>query len=174
MDQSGRRKGEPPSETENQSKAQSKKSEDELEQELCESGSRYFIVDFKSKKPSSTKRSQYSHSHCSPGQLSEMDQPPPAKRVKQTSEVPSGQSVQHHQRDLDSIFMDLKKNIFTFAENELKKIQMVLDKGCAALATALAVNPSHLKELDLSFNYPGVAGMKSLAAILKNPRIQIR
>ncbi|KAM4714453.1 protein NLRC3-like [Anableps anableps] len=50
---------------------------------------------------------------------------------------------------------------------------LITDKGCAALATALAVNPSHLKELDLSFNYPGVAGMKSLAAILKNPRIQI-
>nr|XP_024655803.1 protein NLRC3-like [Maylandia zebra] len=45
---------------------------------------------------------------------------------QQSSEVPSGQSVQQHQTDLDSIFMLLEDNIITFVKNELKKIQKVL------------------------------------------------
>uniref|UniRef100_A0A3P8QW53 B30.2/SPRY domain-containing protein n=1 Tax=Astatotilapia calliptera TaxID=8154 RepID=A0A3P8QW53_ASTCA len=49
------------------------------------------------------------------------------KRVDQeSSEVPSGQSAQKHQTDLDSIFMLLEDNIITFVKNELKKIQKVL------------------------------------------------
>ncbi|XP_025761067.1 NLR family CARD domain-containing protein 3-like [Oreochromis niloticus] len=42
------------------------------------------------------------------------------------SEVPSGQSAQQHQTQLDSIFMLLEDNIITFVKNELKKIQKVL------------------------------------------------
>ncbi|XP_039902542.1 NACHT, LRR and PYD domains-containing protein 4C-like [Simochromis diagramma] len=50
-----------------------------------------------------------------------------AERVdQQSSEVPSGQSAQQHQTDLDSIFMLLEDNIITFVKNELKKIQKVL------------------------------------------------
>ncbi|XP_062294604.1 protein NLRC3-like [Scomber scombrus] len=45
---------------------------------------------------------------------------------QQRSEVPSGQSVQQHPTDLDSIFMHLEENIVTFVKNELKKIQNVL------------------------------------------------
>ncbi|XP_030611192.1 uncharacterized protein LOC115798479 [Archocentrus centrarchus] len=53
--------------------------------------------------------------------------PPPAERVDQeSSEVPSGQSAQQHQTQLDSIFMMLEDNIITFVKNELKKIQKVL------------------------------------------------
>ncbi|XP_030611115.1 NLR family CARD domain-containing protein 3-like [Archocentrus centrarchus] len=53
--------------------------------------------------------------------------PPPAERVDQeSSEVPSGQSAQQHQTQLDSIFMLLEDNIITFVKNELKKIQKVL------------------------------------------------
>ncbi|KAL4009498.1 hypothetical protein ACER0C_003350 [Sarotherodon galilaeus] len=43
-----------------------------------------------------------------------------------SSEVPSGQSAQQHQTQLDSIFMLLEDNIITFVKNELKKIQKVL------------------------------------------------
>uniref|UniRef100_A0A669F2T7 B30.2/SPRY domain-containing protein n=1 Tax=Oreochromis niloticus TaxID=8128 RepID=A0A669F2T7_ORENI len=51
----------------------------------------------------------------------------PAERVdQQSSEVPSGQSAQQHQTQLDSIFMLLEDNIITFVKNELKKIQKVL------------------------------------------------
>ncbi|CAI5670233.1 unnamed protein product [Oreochromis niloticus] len=50
-----------------------------------------------------------------------------AERVDQeSSEVPSGQSAQQHQTQLDSIFMLLEDNIITFVKNELKKIQKVL------------------------------------------------
>ncbi|XP_030608452.1 protein NLRC3-like [Archocentrus centrarchus] len=53
--------------------------------------------------------------------------PPPAERVDQeSSEVPSGQSAQQHQTQLDSIFMLLEDNIITFVKNELKKIEKVL------------------------------------------------
>ncbi|XP_030608539.1 protein NLRC3-like [Archocentrus centrarchus] len=53
---------------------------------------------------------------------------PPAERVDQeSSEVPSGQSAQQHQTQLDSIFMLLENNIITFVKNELKKIQKVLN-----------------------------------------------
>ncbi|XP_026016257.1 NACHT, LRR and PYD domains-containing protein 12-like [Astatotilapia calliptera] len=50
-----------------------------------------------------------------------------AERVdQQSSEVPSGQSAQQHQTQLDSIFMLLEDNIITFVKNELKEIQKVL------------------------------------------------
>ncbi|XP_028427031.1 NLR family CARD domain-containing protein 3 [Perca flavescens] len=55
------------------------------------------------------------------------EQPSAEKRVDQdSSEVPSGQSAQQHQKHLDSIFMLLEDNIVTFVKNELKKIQKVL------------------------------------------------
>ncbi|XP_044028098.1 NACHT, LRR and PYD domains-containing protein 3-like [Siniperca chuatsi] len=48
-------------------------------------------------------------------------------RVNQeSSEAPSGQSARQHQTHLDSIFMLLKEDIFTFVKNELKKMQKVL------------------------------------------------
>ncbi|KAM6894054.1 uncharacterized protein FYW49_020409 [Xenentodon cancila] len=45
---------------------------------------------------------------------------------KQSSEPPSGPSVQQHQTHLDSIFLLLEDNIVKFVKNELKKIQRVL------------------------------------------------
>uniref|UniRef100_I3KPI9 B30.2/SPRY domain-containing protein n=1 Tax=Oreochromis niloticus TaxID=8128 RepID=I3KPI9_ORENI len=51
-----------------------------------------------------------------------------AERVdQQSSEVPSGQSAQQHQTQLDSIFMLLEDNIITFVKTELKKIQKALN-----------------------------------------------
>ncbi|XP_014186308.2 protein NLRC3-like [Haplochromis burtoni] len=53
-----------------------------------------------------------------------------AERVDQeSSEVPSGQSVQQHQTQLDSIFMLLEDNIITFVKNELKKIQKFMSSN---------------------------------------------
>ncbi|KAM3585081.1 uncharacterized protein V6R79_006751 [Siganus canaliculatus] len=46
---------------------------------------------------------------------------------------------------------------------------LVTEEGCAALASALSSNPSHLRELDLSYNHPGESGVKLLSAGLKNP-----
>ncbi|XP_023201446.1 NLR family CARD domain-containing protein 3-like [Xiphophorus maculatus] len=100
MDQREEQKeGETLCETENHSKAKRKQSEDELDPELCDNRSMGDPLDFKSNQSS--------------------------KRVK-ISELPSGQSAQQHPAELHSIFMELKKNIFTFVENELKKIEVVL------------------------------------------------
>ncbi|XP_037552704.1 protein NLRC3-like [Nematolebias whitei] len=41
---------------------------------------------------------------------------------------------------------------------------LITDEGCASLASALTSNPSHLRELDLSYNHPGDAGVKLLSA----------
>ncbi|CAL8321569.1 unnamed protein product [Boreogadus saida] len=43
-------------------------------------------------------------------------------------------------------------------------------KGCASLASALSSNPSHLRELDLSYNHPGDSGAALLSAGLEDPR----
>ncbi|XP_067441997.1 NLR family CARD domain-containing protein 3-like [Thunnus thynnus] len=47
---------------------------------------------------------------------------------------------------------------------------LVTEEGCASLASALRFNPSHLRELDLSYNHPGDSGMKLLSAGLEDPR----
>ncbi|KAM4606203.1 protein NLRC3-like isoform 2-T2 [Polymixia lowei] len=46
---------------------------------------------------------------------------------------------------------------------------LVSEEGCASLASALSSNPSHLRELDLSFNHPGDSGVKLLSAGLEDP-----
>ncbi|XP_076134400.1 NACHT, LRR and PYD domains-containing protein 3-like [Alosa pseudoharengus] len=45
----------------------------------------------------------------------------------------------------------------------------ISEKGCGFLASALTSNPSHLKELDLSYNHPGESGLKLLSARLEDP-----
>ncbi|KAL4009119.1 hypothetical protein ACER0C_002971 [Sarotherodon galilaeus] len=46
---------------------------------------------------------------------------------------------------------------------------LITAEGCTSLASALSSNPSHLRELDLSYNHPGDSGMKLLSAGLKDP-----
>ncbi|CAL8393208.1 unnamed protein product [Boreogadus saida] len=47
---------------------------------------------------------------------------------------------------------------------------LVTQEGCASLASALSSNPSHLRELDLSYNHPGDSGAMLLSAGLVDPR----
>ncbi|XP_077950434.1 protein NLRC3-like isoform X2 [Gasterosteus aculeatus] len=46
---------------------------------------------------------------------------------------------------------------------------LITEEGCSSLASALSSNPSHLIELDLSYNHPGDSGVKLLSAGLENP-----
>ncbi|XP_067222396.1 NLR family CARD domain-containing protein 3-like isoform X2 [Chanodichthys erythropterus] len=49
----------------------------------------------------------------------------------------------------------------------------VTDEGCAALASALRSNPSHLRELSLSGNNLGDSGVKIVSAVLENPHCKL-
>uniref|UniRef100_A0A667ZWK1 B30.2/SPRY domain-containing protein n=1 Tax=Myripristis murdjan TaxID=586833 RepID=A0A667ZWK1_9TELE len=46
---------------------------------------------------------------------------------------------------------------------------LLTQEGCTSLASALSSNPSHLRELDLSYNHPGDSGVKLLSAGLEDP-----
>ncbi|XP_077953078.1 protein NLRC3-like, partial [Gasterosteus aculeatus] len=46
---------------------------------------------------------------------------------------------------------------------------LITEEGCASLASALSSNPSHIRELDLSYNHPGDSGVKLLSAGLEDP-----
>ncbi|XP_031734216.1 NACHT, LRR and PYD domains-containing protein 3-like isoform X3 [Anarrhichthys ocellatus] len=47
---------------------------------------------------------------------------------------------------------------------------LVTEEGCSSLASALRSNPSHhLRELDLSYNHPGVSGVRLLSAGPEDP-----
>uniref|UniRef100_A0A673KLQ2 B30.2/SPRY domain-containing protein n=1 Tax=Sinocyclocheilus rhinocerous TaxID=307959 RepID=A0A673KLQ2_9TELE len=47
---------------------------------------------------------------------------------------------------------------------------MVTEEGCSYLVSALKSNPSHLKELDLSYNHPEDSGIKLLSELLEDPQ----
>ncbi len=49
----------------------------------------------------------------------------------------------------------------------------ITDEGCAALSSALRSNSSHLRELNLSGNNVGDAGLKMLSDGLKDPRCKL-
>ncbi|XP_016319614.1 NACHT, LRR and PYD domains-containing protein 3-like [Sinocyclocheilus anshuiensis] len=45
---------------------------------------------------------------------------------------------------------------------------MVTEEGCCYVSSALSSNPSHLRELDLSYNHPGDSGVKLLSEKLED------
>ncbi|KAM9362143.1 protein NLRC3-like [Symphorus nematophorus] len=47
---------------------------------------------------------------------------------------------------------------------------LVTEEGCASLFSALSSNPSHLRELDLSYNHPGDSGVNLLLAGQDDPQ----
>ncbi|XP_048853339.1 NACHT, LRR and PYD domains-containing protein 12-like isoform X8 [Brienomyrus brachyistius] len=49
----------------------------------------------------------------------------------------------------------------------------VTEEGCSSLASALRSNPSHLRELDLSYNHPGDSGVKLISAVLEDPSCKL-
>ncbi len=49
----------------------------------------------------------------------------------------------------------------------------VTDEGCAALSSALRSNSSHLRELSLSGNNVGDAGLKMISALKDDPHYKL-
>ncbi|XP_051750708.1 uncharacterized protein LOC127513157 isoform X2 [Ctenopharyngodon idella] len=49
----------------------------------------------------------------------------------------------------------------------------ITEEGCSALASAFNLNPSNLKELDLSGNKLGNSGMKKICRLLENPQCRL-
>uniref|UniRef100_A0A3Q1HV34 SPRY-associated domain-containing protein n=1 Tax=Anabas testudineus TaxID=64144 RepID=A0A3Q1HV34_ANATE len=45
---------------------------------------------------------------------------------------------------------------------------LITEEGCASLASALSSNPSHLRELDMSYNHPGDSGTNLLSTGLED------
>ncbi len=46
---------------------------------------------------------------------------------------------------------------------------MLTEEGCRYVSSALSSNPSHLRELVLSYNHPGDSGVNLLSNILNHP-----
>ncbi|XP_026059282.1 NACHT, LRR and PYD domains-containing protein 12-like [Carassius auratus] len=51
---------------------------------------------------------------------------------------------------------------------------MVTEEGCGYLSSALSSNPSHLRELDLSYNHPGLSGVQLLKHKLEDPKYKLQ
>uniref|UniRef100_A0A8C1WYQ0 Uncharacterized protein n=1 Tax=Cyprinus carpio TaxID=7962 RepID=A0A8C1WYQ0_CYPCA len=51
---------------------------------------------------------------------------------------------------------------------------MVTEEGCGYLSSALCSNPSHLRELDLSYNHPGQSGVQLLNHKLQDPNYKLQ
>uniref|UniRef100_A0A8C7L4A9 NACHT, LRR and PYD domains-containing protein 3-like n=1 Tax=Oncorhynchus kisutch TaxID=8019 RepID=A0A8C7L4A9_ONCKI len=89
-----------------------------------------------------------------------------------------------HLRELDLGNNDLKdsgvKLLSAGLENPHCKLEtlrlsgcLVTEEGCASLVSALRSNPSHLRELDLSYNHPGDSGVRLLSAGLEDPHCRL-
>ncbi|XP_034096484.1 NLR family CARD domain-containing protein 3-like [Gymnodraco acuticeps] len=83
-------------------------------------------------------------------------------------------------RDLDLSNNDLQdsgvENLCAGLESPLCELEtlslsgcMVTEAGCGALSSALTINPSHLRELDLSYNHPGGFGVNALVVQQEDP-----
>ncbi|XP_058607723.1 protein NLRC3-like isoform X1 [Onychostoma macrolepis] len=51
---------------------------------------------------------------------------------------------------------------------------MVTEEGCGFVSSALSSNPSHLRELDLSYNHPGQSGVQQLSDKLNDPNCSLQ
>ncbi|XP_051768614.1 NLR family CARD domain-containing protein 3-like isoform X1 [Ctenopharyngodon idella] len=51
---------------------------------------------------------------------------------------------------------------------------MVTEEGCGYVSSALSSNPSHLREMDLSYNHPGQSGVQLLNDKLNDPNYKLQ
>ncbi|XP_055761743.1 NLR family CARD domain-containing protein 3-like isoform X2 [Salvelinus fontinalis] len=110
---------------------------------------------------------------------------PGCKLTEASCEVlASALSSSSHLRELDLSNNDLLdsgvKLLFAGLGNSQCQLEIlrlafceVTEEGCASLASALKSNPSHLRELDLSYNHPGDSGLRLLSAGLEDPHCRL-
>ncbi|XP_048038192.1 NACHT, LRR and PYD domains-containing protein 12-like isoform X3 [Megalobrama amblycephala] len=88
-------------------------------------------------------------------------------------------------RELDLSNNDLQDSGVNFISDGLKipncQLQilrlsgcMVTEEGCGYVSSALSSNPSHLRELDLSYNHPGQSGVRLLNHKLEDPNYKLQ
>ncbi|XP_062384867.1 NACHT, LRR and PYD domains-containing protein 3-like [Sardina pilchardus] len=77
---------------------------------------------------------------------------------------------------LDGLSVDFYKSFWPEVGDDVLAVlrdSLITEKGCGFLASALTSNPSHLKELDLSYNHHGESGLKLLSARLEDPACKL-
>ncbi|KAL6473521.1 hypothetical protein MHYP_G00170820, partial [Metynnis hypsauchen] len=71
------------------------------------------------------------------------------------------------------LLSDLLRDPHCKLENLQLESCSITEEGCVALISALKLNPSHLKELNLSYNNPGDSGVKLLSDLLKDQHCKL-
>uniref|UniRef100_A0A672M333 Protein NLRC3-like n=1 Tax=Sinocyclocheilus grahami TaxID=75366 RepID=A0A672M333_SINGR len=88
-------------------------------------------------------------------------------------------------RELDLSNTDLQDSGVKLLSDGLKSLNcqleilrlsgcMVTEEGCGHLSSALSSNPSHLRELDLSYNHSGPSGVQLLNHKLEGPNYKLQ
>ncbi|XP_053090964.1 uncharacterized protein LOC113524633 [Pangasianodon hypophthalmus] len=74
-------------------------------------------------------------------------------------------------KQLSALLQDPRYKLQKF---RLYKEDSITENDCLILTSALVLNPSHLRELNLNGNKPGECGLRNLCDFLKNPKCKLQ